>query len=192
MKYFFSIIVVFAISCSHRDVHEKHLVKGDCSSEFEKVDLPAHQKIINTTSQVTGTTFSVALSTVGFATDAVFVVLTNPITKYTLCMAIMSEGSNPSSYHACSDLAGTETYLPKMGDGILNNTKSWRCPELDHISKGLRQVASCYVKKSDNENALNQLLAVKKSHDFYKCLSPKEKQAILNQINSIEMRSKKK
>lgn len=128
-----------------------------------------------------GTSASYLVSGLGYASDVVITVGAGLIVGVTICSPIIllesKVGGGPASGNCFAKIAGPafEKSFLKIGDTTYEKTTSWRCPNLDAISAGLRKVAGCYEQKGDISKSIAQLKKARYSKEFYDCISDKEK-----------------
>jgi len=181
-------MLFLSIACSH---HEKTFIQqtyivGNCSEQIKAIKLPYGQNFIDISKQATAGSVSVAIAGVGAVTDAFVIILTSPVTKITLCVMTISavlsgHGGNSDICNYLSDPG----YNPKLAQKALDKTKSWRCPNLDYISEGLRNVATCYVDQNEKAKAKLQLESILKNKQISQCLSKNETDRIQQEIQKI-------
>ncbi len=182
------------LACSHEKIIKDSSVSGSCDAKIKEIKLPPGQSVIDISKQATAGTMSIAITGVGATTDALMILLTNPLTKFTVCItavAFVAAYSHGRYYNAgndsrlCGEAIGSSTYNPKLAQKALDATQSWRCPNLDYVSEGLRSVASCYADKGEKEKARMQLESILNNKTIRKCISEKETDLIHHQILAI-------
>lgn len=181
--------LLFTSSCSHdhKKIIQDSQVIGSCTDKIQNIKPPKGQEIIDFTKQATTGTASLAITGVGATTDALVIVLTHPATQVVLCLttvALLSKGEHVET-DVCQFIS-SEAYDPGLRHSALKNTKSWRCPNLDYISAGLRDVANCYRDKNESEKARLQLENILKNETLFPCLSTKEIKIIKNEIQRLQ------
>lgn len=191
------IILFFALiastSCSHKDLIKENHVRGECSDNIKHITPPDGQRLIDITKQATAGSASIAIISAGFATDTLFILLTNQVTKITLCIAtvaLASKSKNSIGTNLCSYL-NEKTYDPELTQKAISSTASWRCPNLDYVSVGLREVATCYAAKNEKDKARLQLKNILNDKTISKCISKEEKFRVRNEIALLELQKNK-
>jgi hypothetical protein len=177
---------LLSFSCSHTERVEKIYVPGICDQKIKEITPPPGQRIIDITKQSTAGVASVAIASVGAGVDAIVIVLTSPVTRLALCagaITAIASGSHVDT-NICNHLSGPG-FNPQLMQTTLDNTKLWRCPNLDYISKGLRDVASCYVEYNEKEKARSQLNNILNDKTIYECISEEETKKITAQIAEL-------
>jgi hypothetical protein len=185
-----TLTLLFGFSCSHQQLIQEAHIQGSCSDEIKKIEPPPCQRLIDLSKQATSGSVSIAIAGIGAATDALVIVLTNPVTKFTLCVAAIaavtaSQSSHSTDLNICSSIA-EPGYNPKLAQKALDGTVSWRCPNLDYISLGLREVASCYASHAETGKARQQLESILKNKTLSPCLSEEETEKIQSQISALK------
>jgi len=180
-------IVIFSFSCSHTELIRKAHVPGNCEQRIREITPPTGQRLIDLTKQATTGTASIAIAGLGATTDALFIILTSPITKVTLCVATVSIAltGNGTDTNICKYML-EPGYNPELTQKALDSTKSWRCPNLDYVSKGLRNVASCYSEQNKNDKARSQLNNILDNKVISDCISEEETKEITKQIEGLK------
>lgn len=184
------VLITFLISCfscSHTELIKEVHVPGNCEQEIKNITPPTGQRLIDVTKQATSGTASIAIAGLGATTDALFIILTSPITKVTLCVATVTIAlkGNGTDTNICKYML-EPGYTPELQQKALDSTKSWRCPNLDYISKGLRKVASCYSEQNENNKAKSQLNNILGNKVISDCISAEEKKEITKQIKGLK------
>jgi hypothetical protein len=177
-------------SCSHnkKKILDETEIAGICADKLKDITPPKGQEIIDFSKQITAGTASIAIAGLGVATDALVIVLTSPVTKVSICLvaiAALTDGHGGNA-NICNYV--TEPGLnPKLTQKSLDHTKSWRCPNLDYISEGLRGVASCYVEHDEKDKAKLQLDGILKNKTISDCISDDEKSKILSDLQKLKI-----
>ncbi len=170
-----SLALVLFSSCSHENLIKQAHISGNCSEKIREIVPPPGQRIMDFSRQVATGSVSIAIAGVGAATDAIVIVLTSPVTKISLCVtAIAIAASGESIDLGFCQYAGEPGLNPKLAQKALDHTKSWRCPNLDYISQGLRKVAACYSQGKENEKAKLQLESILNNKTISECISTEE------------------
>jgi hypothetical protein len=175
-----------SVSCSHMEHAQEATVAGTCDQKIKEITPPLNQRIIDISKQATAGVASIAIAGVGAGADAVVIVITSPVTRAALCLATVSMlvSGRPASTDICNHL-GEAGYNPKLMQKSLDSTKSWRCPNLDYISKGLRDVASCYLDHDEKDKAKSQLNNILTDKIISGCISEEETQEVISQMAKI-------
>ena len=187
---------VFAFGCSstkEKELAGRTLVSGHCMQAFEEEYQGTLSKIVDKTKQVVGTTASYLVTGVGHSTDlvltlsggiAIAALLCSPV----LALEIATEGDGRASGECMGRMAIEVSMKDKMttlGEKSYSATRSWRCPNLDHVSVGLRKVASCYEKEGDPLKAMAQLKAIREEQIFIECLSAVEFKTVADELERL-------
>lgn len=178
--------LALSASCSHdKLIHQAH-VSGNCSEKIKDITPPADQGLLDLTKQATAGSVSIAITGAGAATDALIIILTNPLTKISLCVATVSIILSGASVNTdICNYATDPSYNPKLAQKALDHTISWRCPNLDYISEGLRKVATCYSDKNEKDKAKLQLQNILRNKTIYECIYQEEALRVENEIAQI-------
>lgn len=174
----FSIFILS--SCSNLKDEESfnaHLDNNRCEQALLSNEPSAKVKIVDGV----GTSASYLVSGLGYASDIIVTVGAGLVVGVTLCSPLLlleaSSGSAQLSADCFAKIAGPamEKSFLKIGENTFDKTSSWRCPNLDVISAGLRKVATCYERRGEVEKSISQLKKARFSKEFYECISEKEK-----------------
>jgi len=190
MKNIIGLLLLLTVSCSHTHLAHEARVDDQCSAKINKIKPTTTQQFVDLTKQATAGTMSLALAGLSGTADAVVITLTHPVTKVTFCLAAVGLSArynnyhNPHGFEICQGALNPYTN-PKLAQLTLDGTKAWRCPNLDYIGKGLRQVASCYANNQENDKARQQLENVLKNKDILDCLSTQEVSRIKDHITRL-------
>lgn len=164
------ILILFA-SCASVPKHsqlafdESH---PSCVIKEEDLELPIILQTKNILTTGIASTGSIAVTTLGLASDVIVVgttaIIISPACQYGC-------GTAPEQVIAGLESAG----LLWSTKRAFVYTESWRCPYVDHISKALRKSARCNFKQGQLV-AANELLGIARSNETLKvCASDFEK-----------------
>ena len=194
MKHILLIIILCTLfHCSSPTVKEH--TQRPCVDAFHDKDLGIITKFIHKISRGTTQAASYLLTGIGYTTDfAIIFTGTIGIGIIVCSPLIIAEGSakgTGKSSAACIEAItrgianGINWKVGKntIGKSIYNKTKKWRCPKVDHISRGLRRVASCHHKNGDKSSAKQQLNAILSDSVLSRCVGKKEKQKVNSQLS---------
>lgn len=100
-----------------------------------------------------------------------------------------SLGGNGQVSSECIGKAGSVIFDPpnsySFGKSTYKQTSDWRCPEVDYISKGLRDISRCYWKDGQEDKAKKQLGFVTGNEFLYNCLSSDEKERVKSSLDKL-------
>lgn len=179
-------LLILLFSCSHDKLIKQAHVSGSCSKKIKEIQPRYGQSLIDLSKQATTGTVSIAIAGVGAATDALVIIFTHPATKFTLCAATLAVAldGHVNDAQICN-LVTDPYYNPKLAQKALDSTKSWRCPNLDYISQGLREVAKCYSDHNESDKAKLQLESILSNKTILPCISDSEIQLIKREISLL-------
>ncbi|HXH31948.1 MAG TPA: hypothetical protein VNJ01_14155 [Bacteriovoracaceae bacterium] len=103
-------------------------------------------------------------------------------------MALALSESPTSTYgnvDICKHAAGPG-FNPGFTKKALSQTKSWRCPNLDYVSAGLRKVASCYQARGEKDKAKLQLENILNNETITECISEEESLRVSDKIEELD------
>ncbi len=181
-------VLLLLISCSHQQLIKDTKVTGDCAHLSNEIEKPVIKHLGDFAKQCTLGTTSLLITTVGAATDLVFVLLTNPVTKLTACVAGSYE--QPLYYNVyypnpICDSVAEDTIVPGLGQAAFDETKALRCPNLDYVSEGLRKISECYLERNQKGKALEQLKAISANKEIVLCISEDERISLQAAITNL-------
>ena len=196
MKLLFLTLIFILTSCSSSrlkidDLTIDDVEDSDCMSEYHVPGEHELEKIARITKQGVGTSASYLLSGVGYAGEVLVYTSGGLIFGVALCSPIMVvEGVTRSQAgftgECISKVGGSimeQGFDSKgVGNDIFQETATWRCEDVDHITKGLRKVTECMAKKGNTEGAKSQLQALLKDKTVRKCVSRPERKKIKDLI----------
>lgn len=201
-------LVLQSIGCasgskSHSEVQQAALEEGRCDDALKEVSKQdPGTKIADTSKQVAGTLLSYSLTGVSYTTEVLWDFAGGTVMFVGLCSPLVlaaTVGSvGPGNYSSPNPLSpwcfpGKLSTLgaPPLGRKTFAATKNFRCPSVVPVSQSIRSVASCYVKKGDEQSlvkARQSLNALQGSVDVYECLPDEEKQAIEKASEEINLK----
>lgn len=170
---------------------------NSCSKLLENKKLPFGAEIVSQTLESTGTLASLVVSGMTYSTDLIISLTGGVFIGATICSPLLAvdvallkggnHGNNLPGVQCVSDTAPeiSKKMYSNWGRDTYRATRKWRCPELDYLSEGLRDVSKCYKDSNELNMAKEQLLAIKKSTIFSHCLSKKEKQNIESELDQL-------
>lgn len=186
MKTIFYILLSILLSCSHTQPEKRYLPqhkieKGSCLEKLNTIEQSRLKQTYNVMAQGAGTGASYVLTGAGYTADAAIIVVGGIGVGAIACSPIiLLEASLNGSGDASGRCIGNvmdkvfESKQPDMGGSAYKKTKKWRCPKVDHISKALRKVASCYKQKGELQLAKEQLYRINNDRLLRTCSSKEE------------------
>jgi hypothetical protein len=158
------------------------MVAGKCEKEFQKTELSPGENIWQNVVESTTTTASYLVTGLGYSTDVLVTYGGGTIVTLAVCSPVLlvegaAYGNGGSNMQASSECVGNvgatvyESLNTKLGSQAHKGTEKWRCPDIDHIARGLLKVAACYHKNGDEVSAEKQLKMIRESALFKQCLS---------------------
>ncbi len=178
------LILFFLFACTSappaRNFMSANIKHKECLAPVENLSVSLPARIQNAFLQTTGTAGSLLVTSAGVVSDTV--VVSTGVAGVALC------GYGNASSAGCGDLIGG--YFGLMDHmGLIWTTKkayqgtsSWRCPEVDHISRAYRKVTRCLHKNGELVEAFEQMGRLEHDELLSECASDveKEKWAELN------------
>ena len=173
MKY---LILLSLIACTtapsiQKLTHDK-IKNKECLTPLENVKLTPGQTVMGLFQQTAGTAGNVVATSAGVVGDTI-VVGTGLAGTFLLC-------AQDSIF--CDDLLGSYVGLMEEADLLWNTKKaykgssSWRCPQVDHISRAFRKVSECLHDKGEYVAAFEQIGIVEDNDVLKNCSSGPEKE----------------
>jgi hypothetical protein len=172
------------------------LAANHCEDALEK--LPENEmgaKLLSKTQEASGKTLSYALTGMSYTAEVLLNVVGGTVMFVALCGPSVAAGVWTTDGRQGVCLPGRLDALapPNIGHKTYQATENLRCPNLVPMSRSMRKVASCYLKRETKEaieQAHKSLLAIQDSKDFYNCLPNDEKQAIGNELEQVRLKTK--
>jgi hypothetical protein len=196
VRYLF--IIPLIISCSTNRIQKKDIYYNDlgenvCINSYVESEETELEQISRVSEETLSTGASYLVTGVGYASDIVISVVGSVAIGVTICSPIiMAEGvvrGSGDASAACIERAGNDIFGDILDDGLgknaHSNTASWRCSDVDHISKGLRRVASCLESKGERDKSLKQLKAILGTEKIKDCLSDRELLKVESEIKRL-------
>lgn len=201
MKYITKLLVIssFAlqITCAHKPKsYQESLKAGKCETSLEQ--LAAENKdihLVGQVKQVAGTTVSYTATGLAYVGDVVLTVVGGAVIFAALCGPMLAvsvtaaaAGSHNGSPLTCLPGDLSKISVPKMGSSTYKATKEWRCPDLSHVSHGMRQVSGCFADRKDLTNlqkAKSNLESLYNSASFRECISAEELKLLEGQLLDV-------
>ena len=192
-----SIFIIFGLTaCSSGrlkidDLTIDDVEDSDCMSEYHVPGEHELEKIARITKQGVGTSASYLLSGVGYAGEVIFYTAGSLVVGVAICSPLIviegaSKGNGGISSECIGKMAGEVNISldnkESLGSEIFKKTETWRCEDVDHITKGLRKVSECMAKKGNTEGAKSQLHALLNDNTVRKCVSRPESKKIKDLI----------
>ncbi len=167
-----------------------------CEEALEK--LPENEmgaKLLSKTQEASGKTLSYALTGMSYTAEVLLNVVGGTVMVVALCGPSVAAGIWATDGRAGICLPGRIDALspPNIGRQTYQATENLRCPNLVPMSRSMRKVAACYLKRDTKdalEKAHKSLLAIQESKDFYNCLPTEEKQAIGIELEQVRLKTK--
>lgn len=195
------IFLLFLQSCSSFTTQFDQKIKGaqceEAADLFSKKGKEA--SVLQKGKKVGGSVLSYTASGVGYATD-VLVWFTREVgVRVAICTPVaaieMASGGQGSALSGC--FSGITTSFgdkpTDLGNKIYKGTTGWRCADLTPLSKRLRKLASCHVKRGNEGDlikAQGQLKSITDNKSFYKCIKDSEKQNVKRDLDDINNKLK--
>jgi len=190
------LLSLFISACSSPQKHQvfaQHLAQLQCAEALANLPETQWKKIENTSKTLVKGATSVLISGPGYAVDGL-VFLAGGIGILALCSpvflasALTTTGSgNLSCLPAPNGVVDQYKNYKSVGHKTMKELKNWRCPDVDHISQGLRKVAKCYRQKGDEKKAQRQLSVILADTNFSNCLSARERAHVLRDIQQATL-----
>lgn len=197
MRNLISLLVIFTLSCSHTEQQlEQQLSEQDCNATLKNADKieTVSRKAGGAARNLAAYSFITASYTAEVLWDAtagtvLFVGLCGPV----IAASIASKAS--SGPLACIPVVPGMKHLfaPPLGRRAKENTKKFRCPNLDDLLASLTKVSQCYEKRGDRaslEKAAQSLEAIENSNDFYVCLEESDQLRISSELERLRQKIK--
>lgn len=195
----FFLIIALLNSCSSREKEKdfrKDLSSNDCESALKKNIPSKSTEIIGQTVKGTGTIASYLVTGIGYTSDFLILFGGGIGIGVVVCSPIVAiEAAAKSSGRASAECIGriSSTFLGSDFEGAIGlgktaykNTESWRCPNLDFLSEGFREVAACHHRKGNQGKAIEQIKVLKQNSKLIKCLSSEERNNINRDLHKYE------
>lgn len=193
LKNFFLVSLSLNLAaCRSEQKFEQKILENKCEDALE--DLPENQtgyKLISKTQELSGLVLSYSATGAAYTVQVLWDVTATVGSVTILCaptiavVAASKENGHENIQPYCFTGDIKKIQAPYLGKETYKNTESWRCPDVDTISRSIRKVAHCYLERDgqDNRNkALSSLKSVEKSGTFYQCLSNKERESFLKDL----------
>jgi len=199
MKLFAILLSVFIISCSFsRKTHEDYDdILGEenlCTKKYFETDENIFESIQRVSTEGAGHIISYTLVGGAYGGEiavrfiggiAVGVIVCSPV--------LLVEGSLPGSGQASGRCIGEvgghivgDDDL-KWGNSTYKETEGLRCPEVNHISQGVRRIAQCHLDNKEYQQSYDQLMTLLLEKEILRCISKSEKK----KLNKLLKLSKK-
>lgn len=199
LRFIAGLSIFTLLSCTHKKMEDKYLVQSDlapqsCLKELEDSKRDSIDQVFDVVVNGTQSGVSYLLSGAGYTTDFVIVAVGGLAVGVVICSPIIAlEGSLRGSGRASGECVGNVSgniwkEFPEKGIGgtLYESTESLRCPEVDYISKGLRNVSSCYKSKGMDNYALEQVQAIESDPVLKKCSSETEKEKVQRLLEELQ------
>lgn len=195
LRLLISFLVIFTLSCTHTKKDFNGLIEnGRCDEALTKV--PENDPLVKLSlngKQAMGTVASYTMVGATYTVEVLWDILGGTVMFVGLCgpmiaAATLSAGSGSSEPLFCIPGKFNALSAPPLGRRALKSTAAMRCPDLRSLSASLRKVSSCYESKKDKESiskAMKNLVALKTSTEFYRCLPTEEQQAVNDQLDRL-------
>ena len=175
------------------DVHYFEVKEDACLNNYIENEEDQFEKIVRISSRTVGVGASYLATGVGFATDFTFSVVGSVIVGVTVCSPVILlegalQGSGKLSGECVSKVGGSfsEQVGSDLGSKTFKATSGWRCPEVDHISIGLRKVSTCMSKRGSLKQAREQLVSILQFKNLASCISDGELKNINEEISRLD------
>lgn len=190
----FLLSILFMVSCSiERQTIEDHdhlYENNSCIKEYFEVEESTIEQVQRVASTTTGTSISYVLIGSAYTGEFLLKVVGGIGVGVIICSPVIAvEGALRGGGNASGECIGrvggefidTKYEFSKKVD---EETAELRCDQYDHISSGLRRIASCLMKEENYKDALSQINVIKEDK-IYKCLSDKEKDKLDDMLEEI-------
>lgn len=174
------IFLFLALSCTTAPPVKKLILKDikakGCLKPLEDAKLNTIEAFTSLLQQTAGTAGTVVATSAGVVGDTV-VVGTGLAGTFYLC----ARGSL-----FCEDIIGGYVEIMEEADMLWSTKKaykassSWRCPQVDHISRAFRKVSSCLHGKGEYVAAFEQLNRLEAHSVLNECVSNGERVKLEN------------
>lgn len=175
MKYLvLSLLLACTTAPSVQKLTHDNIKNKDCLTPLENVKLTPGQTVMGLFQQSAGTAGNVVATSAGVVGDTI-VVGTGLAGTFVLCA---------KDNIFCDDLLGSYVGLMEEADLLWNTKKaykvssSWRCPQVDHISRAFRKVSECLHDKGEYVAAFEQIGIVEDNQVLKSCSSGPEKEKL--------------
>lgn len=175
MKFFFLFLFFACTSAPHKSSfrYSETVEHDECFAKLESEKHHRQQiRIQDTIVQTTGTTGSVIVTGFGVISDTV--VLAPGVAGTILLCSKMPDLRCPGM------IVHYSSFMNRLGllwttEKIFESTYSWRCPNVDQISKIYREVTTCLHNNKEYVAAFGQLAILESEHLLQECISEYER-----------------
>ena len=186
-------ILILFFSCANDP--KKTIVKtqnNNCMQKINSDERTFVQKALDVSEENFGTGASYLLTGAGYTSDVIISVVGGVGASIIICSPIITleaiaKSNGEASGRCIGHMSGEiiKAFPNSIGKTTYESTASWRCPEVDYISKSLRKVASCYQSQQQKDKAYSQLQAILEDPLLQRCSSKKERQKVQLSKNSF-------
>jgi len=190
-------LMILSLSCSHTNPEQHFLERYSsnksevCMKPLESLEKGTPYKIFDHSKQALGTGVSYIATGFSYTTDFILAVSTGLGVGVILCSPLITaEAAMKSNFnasgHCISSVGGSvhELFPKELGKATYHGTEKLRCPEVDHISKALREVATCYHTNKQIQKAKEQLVLLQEDDILRRCRSKKENKEVETLVRS--------
>jgi|GEM_PF-2891448 hypothetical protein len=144
-------------------------------------------QLLNTSKLAAGNLFSYGYTGAAYTAEVLWDVAGGTVMFVGLCsLPILAHtpvliSENGKTFPYCFPGKFNALQAPPLGRTAWEQTKDLRCPDLDSLSKSLRQVASCFSSQNTKESvakAAKTLSSLKENPQAASCLSADERRAL--------------
>lgn len=187
-------IFLFLSSCTTSKQFESHINANNCDEALREAPQNKNDfRLVSETQYAAGSILSYSVTGAAYTADVVIYMSTTALIGIAVCFPAIivdnSLGGAGKITNECYSDVTKDLEFSHYGRTTYEATKPLRCPRVDTLSQAVRKVASCYVKKGGAENsnkALRSLYSVYKSKEFYRCLTPSEREAYERDLQFVE------
>lgn len=192
MKNFLLLSALILTSCSSKIVEGEQFRKAIDSGQCERaINLIPETKLTRLNNGVVapvkkGTAY--VLTGTAYGTEFLVKITAGIAVGVAVCMPLMIHAETASKCFALAG-GGVMSGVDKnfvLGKTIKEGTSNWKCPKIDHISIGLREVSACYKKINRLDKAREQLLSIYNDKLYKKCLSGTEYEKVNKELNLMK------
>lgn len=188
MKFLILLFIFTSCSFNRKSESDYYLLLGDkhkCTKEYFEEDESIIEGVQRVSTEGAGHLLSYTLVGTAYTGEvlvrfvggiAVGVVICSPVIAVEGALG----GGGDASGRCIGEVGGNimSTEKLKWGSSVHNDTKELRCPEVDHIAKGIRRVSKCYLENNKPKKAYDQLMTLLSDREILRCISSDEKKKL--------------